>query len=215
MLFVFDIPTPFMKIALAHVSQLHIDKSAYDEISRAEYSAFSDLIGKPKRLLEIGCGLGRMSVYVKNVAELNDTRFILADGNTFPAKINSKMFGFSRNKRIYNDLSMTEKFCIMNNLTNIECFNVEVDSFDKLDKVDFIMSFLSAGYHYPLEDIMPNILKIATPDCKMVFGVREGLYPISMFENMFNHVETRPIQYEHHTSDREQLLFLSNPKGNI
>lgn len=212
MFFVFDIPANFVKIASLHVTQLNFDKSAYDEISRVEYDAFSDIIGKPKRLLDIGCGLGRMSIYIKNVAELNDTKFILADGNTFPANINNSIYGFSRNKRIYNNLSMTKDFCIINNLTNLELFNIETDNFDKINKVDFVMSFLSAGYHYPLEDIMPNILKIATKDCKMVFGVKEGLYSVSMFEDMFERVEIRPIEYEYHTAYREQILFLSCPK---
>ena len=56
---------------------------------------------------------------------------------------------------------------------------------EKIGMVIFVTIFflIYASLNYFVITSYAKLLKIATPKCKMVFGVREGLYPTSMFEN--------------------------------
>ncbi len=215
MQFKFDVNTAFLNSATMHISQMEYDEDSFDIISEKELEAFKDKVKKPKTILDLGCGLGRMSVYLYHICNLIDSKFILADGNSFPPKINNKMFGFSRKKRFYNSLHQTRMFCEHHNLGHFELFNLEEKDISELSNIDFVMSFLSVGYHFPLEDYIHSLLKISSNDCVMVFGVREGLYLPNMFDHLFKSVEIRSIDYTSHGSDNEELLICSGKNNGI
>jgi ubiquinone/menaquinone biosynthesis C-methylase UbiE len=68
---------------------------------------------QPKNVLEIGCGIGRASVFLFKKYEWNDARFYLADGNTCDKRYKGKR---EQRGEYYNEQSATKSFCEANGL---------------------------------------------------------------------------------------------------
>ena len=212
----FNIPVacePWMKM---HVRQYRPSKQEAATrpwyISQAEWDSAEVVIDKkPKRILDYGCGLGRMSVYVHKQFQDPAIEYVLFDGDSTPSKQGAGT-GFTRQEIFYNNLRMTELFCRSNDLTNYMIVNAEEQPLSDAGEVDLVMSFLSLGYHYPIEDKLDEIIEILNPEGTVVAGVREGLYLPEMFISKFKSVELRPIKYFAHYSENEELLILKRPK---
>ena len=97
---------------------------------------------KPKTCLEIGAGIGRMSVYFyKNFYD--QALFYLQDGDC-----GSTQYGGIRDKsegEYYNSFEATQDFCTANGLTNFKL----VQNLTDIDQpIDFCYSFASIGFHW-------------------------------------------------------------------
>jgi len=157
-----------LDIAKLQVTQLKKgDYDFYDKLSTHEYETFKNHIGKPKRILELGCGLGRMSVYLNKQLDY-DTEFILADYDNVSEKIK---YGWNPGKSLYNKLNLTTKFCLMNNLVNFKIFDLSKNDILKLKNIDLVISVMAVGFHYPIEQYMEKLLKICNGN--MIFGIRK------------------------------------------
>ena len=75
--FKFIIDDRFKYFANKQITQLAVDPDFYLKMSESEFLVISKHINSPKKILELGCGLGRMSIYTKNMLNLNNSFFIL------------------------------------------------------------------------------------------------------------------------------------------
>ena len=139
----------FYDYMAVHVSQTVKNLDIYQIVCESEWDVIKDYIGKPKTILELGCGLGRMSAYINGMIGDDSIKYILVDSNGSPyGKIK---FGWNPPKqRFYNNLELTRKFCDMNNLYNCEIVDLK-NIKSQILSVDLIISFLSVGFHYPIE----------------------------------------------------------------
>lgn len=171
--FKFNIEDKYKQLAGFHITQSKIDKNNYLRISESEYFLFKEYLDHPKKILELGCGLGRMSIYLDNILPyLYDRYFILAD-STNDEQDKKHRIGWQQNGGVfYNDMRLTESFCKEHGLIRFELLDLKKDSLKRLSDIDLVMSFLSVGYHYPIELYMETLLNITTDNCIMVFGVR-------------------------------------------
>ncbi len=183
MSFKFNITEEYKKMAVLHVSQTIKQEDAYLGMSVSEYELFKDFVGMPKNVLELGCGLGRMSVYLNSKLQDPSIHYILADTSYVSEDIK---FGFNNAESYYNDLSLTEKFVREHGMTNFEIFDIRERNLNTLSNIDFVMSFLSVGFHSKIEEYIEDLLQITTSDCTMVFGVRRNKYFRKSFRDYFN-----------------------------
>ena len=198
------IDAKFADLAKKQVTGLAKDPECYDQISRAEYNAIKDCIGKPHTILDLGCGLGRMSIYLGKQFE-HEAKYILADANIVSENLN---YGWKPGEEYYNDLTLTAEFCRINGLKNFKTFDILAGNLTDLQDVDLVMSFLSVGFHYPIEEYMDDLLKISTENCTMVFGIdkRRNIYDLNSFSEYFETRKIVPTEYNR----KEQILILEN-----
>ena len=73
----------------AQITAMPVNNKFYYNLSISEYSAIEKYIKKPKIILDLGCGLGRMSIFLNWKLQDPDIHYILADGtcNEKPTKI--------------------------------------------------------------------------------------------------------------------------------
>ena len=152
----------------------------------SEYNLFQNFIKTPKTILELGCGLGRMSIFLNSQLQNSDIHYILAD-STSNVKIPS--YGWNANEGYYNDLNLTELFSKNHGMENFEIFDLKNDNIERLNDIDLIMSFLSVGFHYPIENYIDSLLKISSENCIMVFGIRRGRYSENNFKDHFKNIQ--------------------------
>jgi SAM-dependent methyltransferase len=172
-LFEFKITKEFEPYVLAQqVATIHNLKN-YSQMSESEYETVKSFISGKKSFLELGCGLGRMSIYCASQIK-NHSQFILAD-STGP--INKFIrYGWNPTDGFYNDLNLTRKFAQLNNLEKNRIFDLNNEDLLTLSNIDVVMSFGSVGYHFPIEPYMEKLLKITKSDCVMIFGLSTDAY---------------------------------------
>lgn len=117
------------------------DIAVYTGLASFEFPQFAAHIGNPKTVLELGCGLGRGSIYLNHL--LNDpVSFVLADRDGLTR--NTGAFDPATDE-FYNDMALTADFCRLNGLTDFRLFDTETDDWDTLPGFDLIFSLCSFG----------------------------------------------------------------------
>ena len=107
------------------------------------------------QILDIGAGLGLIDILLNNY--LNKvSNFTLIDRNFISKKIK---YGFSKDYEGYNLLKKTEFFLIRNGLDKNQIKLIDTNhDINLINKFDLIISLISMGYHYPVDNYL-NILK--------------------------------------------------------
>lgn len=141
--------------------------------SMLEWEAIQDYFSSETRtVLDLGCGVGRMSVWI-NWQLQNNAKFFLADRSIVSEDVTG---GFPAKEEWYNDLAMTKLFATTNGLDNCETVDlVRREALLDLPPLDIMMSIAAVGYHWPIEtwlDILEQ-MDIKT----LIFTVRPGRYP--------------------------------------
>lgn len=191
----------FKKLITTQVTTVKEDLEEYTKLSEIEYEVIKLYLDPyPKTVLELGCGLGRMSIFL-NKKHPGNTKYYLADRSEFTKQ--KEMYGWNP-KTWYNDLTQTKEFCELNDLTNFELIDLSMDGLERLKDIDLVFSVMSVGFHYPIEDYLGILKKIISKDGLMMFGVRSGVYEKSSMLNTFKVVNFHDIP----SNKKEKLLVL-------
>lgn len=132
------------------------------------------LLPPPNRVLDVGAGIGRLSVYFKKKMGWQDTDFYLLDGD----KGDQQVAGVHDNihpDHFYNSHEAARKFCIANGIADhhLHVLNVEKDWQGGLDsKFDLAYSFKAIGYHWPVNSYLPILLDLVRPGGVVLFQTR-------------------------------------------
>lgn len=195
----------FRKLINLQITTTSEDMTHYTTLSEDEYSAIKEYLNPyPERILEIGCGLGRMSIFL-NRKHPGTTRYYLADTSEISEKNN--MYGWNPGTW-YNDLSLTKEFCDLNGLTNYEIIDLRKEELGELKNIDLVYSFMSVGFHYPLEEYFDVLKSVLNENGTMIFGVRRGQYENSPILSEFLFVKFCDIPDQ----ETERILVLKGWK---
>jgi SAM-dependent methyltransferase len=126
---------------------------------------------KPSNLLDIGAGTAYES---RQFNKLYGTELYLLDGQFSEAQKRYTQFGSAESFGFYSDLDDLKQFYISEGCTNfkiINCANINIDSNLKFD---LIYSFLSCGFHYPVETYRELILNHSHNDTVVILDIRKG-----------------------------------------
>ena len=134
----------------------------------------------PHNVLELGCGLGRMSVFLKNYFNWIKTKFYLYDGDSEQELISDPWGG--KNDHIvkgsfHNNLKLTKEFCLLNGIQEkqIVLINAEEEFLNLLEvKFDLICSFLAIGYHWPIISYLDIIYQLINQNGIIIFETSHG-----------------------------------------
>lgn len=126
----------------------------------------------PQNILEIGCGIGRMSVYLYKYYNWVNSHFFLLGGDSGTKQICN--INPDLKSGFYNSLEATKEFCTINGIKNYTIINAEKDYYKlNLPKFDLVYSFLSIGFHFDLKLYMNSWLKShLADDALLLFGIR-------------------------------------------
>ena len=204
-MFKFNIKKNFSYLAKKQITQLRVDPDFYLKMSKSEYKAIRAYIERPNKILELGCGLGRMSIFLNHKLTGYNPHFILADVSK---ESSNTKYGWNPKGSYYNDLELTADFAKQHGLDNFVTFDLLSDDLSSLKDVDLVMSFLSVGFHYPIDQYLKTLLDITSNNCTMIFGVRKGKYNTSDYLKYFKNIYIE----KNSVRSKEDILILKNKK---
>lgn len=204
---------PFMKEQIWEAKQ---DISIYSEVGYHEFTQIGQFIDTNlQTVIEVGCGLGRGSIFLNNILKNDNVKYIMADRTGYTQ--NTGDFN-PTNDEFYNDLVLTKDFCELNGINNVSTFDTEIDDWEQLPRADLIFSLCSFGMHVSIDRYMERLLSVAKPTSTMIFGIRNangtsgtgGNYTTQSFDTLFEEVLLIKGQYIPHLP-YEDWLILRHP----
>ncbi len=167
-----------------------------EELFYKEFKTFKNYLpNSPENIMDIGCGLGIINIYLNEFFEKKPVFFLL-DKNRVDRKIK---YGFSSNYESYNDLNETKNILLNNNIdTNrINLFDVE-KQFLITKKMDLVISLKSMGYHYPINTYIELLRNCCTKNTVFIFDIGDNQYDENYLKKIFDDVK---IIYEEKTNN--------------
>ena len=176
-----------------------------EELFRREIEAIKDYLPKNvENIMDIGCGLGIINIYLNQIYN-NQPNFFLLDKNRIDKEIK---YGFSSEYESYNDLNQTKNLLLNNNINFLHTIDVEKDI--KIEnKIDLVISLKSMGYHYPIDEYLKLFRTCCDDNTCFIFDVSEGYYNASLLKKYFDVVD---IIYEEKSIHSLKRLFCTKFK---
>ena len=159
-----------------------------------------------KNIMDIGCGLGIINIYLNKFFEKKPI-FFLIDKNRIDKKIN---YGSSSNYESYNDLNETKNILLENDVDfeRIHLFDVE-KQFQINKKMDLVISLKSMGYHYPINTYIELFKNCCTKDTIFIYDIGDNQYDENYLKTIFDNVK---IIYEEKTNNVLRRVCCKNFK---
>jgi len=176
----------FTNFLINYFQDKNLEKNTENLFSKEIETFKNYLPNSPKNIMDIGCGLGIIDIYLNRIFK-NSPSFFLLDKNRIDNKIK---YGFSANYESYNDLSETKNL-LLNNEINLEQINLcDVEKTINIkEKIDLVISLKSMGYHYPVENYLNLFKKHCSQDAIFIFDISKGNYDNLSLTKIFKKVE--------------------------
>jgi len=130
----------------------------------------------PKKVLDIGCGLGRASVLYHYENPSTSRKYILMDGDTGNETYGHKYE--SVGEQYYNRLSCTKEFCIANGIPENQLIIIDArdfwrgDKLSELNNIDIILSLRAMGFHWPIRPCVDKLKTRLSKDGLFCFEIQ-------------------------------------------
>ena len=178
-----------------------------EELFLKELNTFKNFLpNSVNTIMDIGCGLGIINIYLNKFFEKKPIFFLL-DKNRIDRKIK---YGFSLNYESYNDLNETKNILLENeiNSTCVHLFDVE-RQFQINKKIDLVISLKSMGYHYPINSYIELFRNCCTKNTVFIYDIGENQYDENYLKTIFDDIK---IIYEENTNNVLKRVCCKNFK---
>lgn len=139
-------------------------------VIHAEYREIASLLADlaPKRVADIGCGYAFFDLFVARDLK-SDVVLIDLESNEH------RHFGFKDEGAAYSSLERAKELLRANGVPakQITTLNPRDKAPEKLKPVDLAVSFLSCGFHYPVDLYLPFLDQALVPGGAAIFDLRE------------------------------------------
>ena len=146
---------------------------------KEQWETIKHLINNPKKVLDIGCGIGGIDYFIGIENELTD--LYLLDKTQIDDEI---YYGLKEKASFYNNLDLSERFLRLNGLkNNITILNPD-SNFKDIKEIDIVISLISWGFHYPISTYIDIVDSIISKNGLVILDIRHTILNESI--NEFN-----------------------------
>jgi len=130
---------------------------------------------RPKVVLELGAGLGRVSVYLKNALNWETTKFYLLDGDSGTVQIAG--VHDTLQPHFYNSSLAAQEFCAANNIEPQNLVYVNAENSKCIGQLsgkafDMCYSFKAIGFHWPITQYLTELADCIASNAHLYFELR-------------------------------------------
>ena len=157
---------------LINFYQDHEIENKVERLFESEFNLISQYLPKNlNNIMDVGCGLGVIDIFLNRFYKKN-LNFYLLDKNKIDKKIK---YGFSEDYESYNVLEETKNLLLNNDLNESSINIIDVDKKIEIkQKIDFVISLKSMGYHYPFENYLKLFSNCCTKQTIFIFDISDN-----------------------------------------
>ena len=154
---------------------------------KLEFDAISKFFPKEvDSMLDIGSGLGIIDIFISYYFN-NNLNITLIDKNRIEKKVS---YGFNAKGQFYNNFDLTLDFLKSNGLDDERIDFVDADSKDSINKnFDLVISLLSMGYHYPINQYLKMLRSNTNKNTVFIFDIADEYTGLDLIKNTFGSVD--------------------------
>lgn len=138
-------------------------------VIHAEFRAIAPLLRElaPKRVADIGCGYAFFDLFLARDLQAEVVLIDLESSD-------DRHFGFKSEGAGYSSLARARELLLANGVldTQITTLNPRVTVPESIAPVDLVVSFLSCGFHYPVDMYLPFLDTALAPGGAAIFDLR-------------------------------------------
>ena len=164
-------------------------KALYKNDMRLEYLSIVKFLPKSCfTILDIGCGLAGIDIFLHRHYQYNNPVFYLLDKTYTEGNV---YYGFKSKGAFYNSLKMAQTMLINNGLSvkNIHTLEANKNNDINIDcKIDLVISLISWGYHYPVEIYLNRVYDLLKNSGLIIMDIRKKTNGIESLKKKFKKV---------------------------
>lgn len=172
--------------------------SCYTSDMMQEYSSIKEHLPKNcRRVLDIGCGISGIDIFINEHYKGDDVQFFLLDKSVVEKKI---YYGFHERGEFYNSLAAAKKTLLLNGVHDEQINLVEVNETNDINiegQVDLVISLRSWGFHYPVPVYLDRVHELLSKDGILILDVRKNTDGLNILKSKFTSCKIIPDSRDH------------------
>lgn len=149
-------------------------------LNKYEADALGEYIRGRKKVVDIGCGLGRSSVAFYHAFDMKDAIFYLVDYDekrlwSDYQVVGGRPLGYSSRVVPITCFKAINAYCTDNGFVRCNVRGMNTKYYQRFKGVDLLYSFFAVGFHFPIQKFIEEheVGKFTSDDVVLIFGVRK------------------------------------------
>jgi SAM-dependent methyltransferase len=161
-------------------------KTLYAEDMEREYQSIRGVLPAVcTSVLDIGCGVAGIDVFIQRRYGEDDIDFFLLDRSEVTPNV---FYSFQSHGAFYNSLEVARTLMTSNGIPAERVHLLEVTPAMEIritGKIDLIISLLSWGFHYPVSTYLSRVHELLSDKGVLVMDVRKGSDGVQLLRGLF------------------------------
>jgi SAM-dependent methyltransferase len=161
-------------------------KALYAEDMEREYQSIQGVLPAVcTSVLDIGCGVAGIDVFVQRHYREDGIEFFLLDRSEVTMNV---FYSFQSHGAFYNSLEVARTLMTLNGIPAERIHLLEATPAMEIritGKIDFIISLLSWGFHYPMSTYLSRVHDLLSDSGVLVMDIRKGSDGLQLLRGAF------------------------------
>ncbi len=186
-------PTPLYNMVVEIESRIGKErvKALYTSDMKNEYASLRNFL--PQRcsnVLDIGCGVAGIDVFIQRHYAQQQVKFYLLDRSQVTSNI---FYLYQPHAAFYNSLNVAKALLVANGIppSTVQLIEASDTYAIPLDTtIDLVVSLLAWGFHFPVQAYLRQVYKLLREGGVLILDVRKNTDGLALLRRTFQQVET-------------------------
>lgn len=166
------------------IKDLYMDDMAH------EYAVIKSALPEECRsVLDIGCGIAGINIFIQQHYNGKDLKFYLLDKSAVEDNV---FYLFNARGAFYNSLDLARDTLVSSGIKKENIDLLEANEKNEINvphSLDLIISLISWGFHYPITTYLDRVYELLSDKGRLIVDVRKETDGLSLLKSRFNHVQ--------------------------
>lgn len=163
-------------------------KQLYTDDIEKEYSSIREFLPENcSKILDVGCGVAGIDVFLNEHYLNNKVDFYLLDKTHIEEKV---FYMFEGKGAFYNSLDVAREMLMDNEIRKDKIHLIEANDDNDIkitnEKMDLVISLISWGFHYPVETYLDKVSNLLSEEGIIIMDIRKNTNGIDVIKQKFS-----------------------------
>ena len=153
---------------------------------KSEYESFQNCLpDKCSRILDIGCGIAGIDVFLNEHYSDKTMEFYLLDKSEVAEDV---YYSYKEKGAFYNSLNLAKAVLVNAGIDQNHVHLIEATEHNDINtncNMDLVLSLISWGFHYPIGTYLDKVYNLLNEGGKLILDIRKGTDGLKLISNRF------------------------------